>query len=140
MVIITIIRLRIFKSYAQITIPKQILTLNVKKNKYDSFFNAKDFNLVKNEVELKRKKYCIICGNEIVKGNKKYCSKECAQIASHKFEVTSAQLINDFKELKTFCAVGKKYNVSDNAIKKRCKKLGILDDISQYITHRGKKL
>lgn len=35
------------------------------------------------------------------------------------------QLINDFKELKNFVQVGKKYGVSDNAVRKWCKKYKI---------------
>lgn len=36
-------------------------------------------------------------------------------------------LINDFKELKSFVQVGKKYGVSDNAVRKWCKKYEILE-------------
>jgi hypothetical protein len=45
-------------------------------------------------------------------------------------------LIEDFKELKSFTAVGRKYGVSDNAIKRRCKKLGVYEEIRQFITPR----
>ena len=50
--------------------------------------------------------------------------------------MTKEQLIKDFKELKSFTAVGKKYNVSDNAIRKRSKILGIHDEVRKYITSR----
>lgn len=38
-------------------------------------------------------------------------------------------LIEDFKTLKSFLQVGKKYKVSDNAVRKWCKKYEILEDI-----------
>jgi predicted transcriptional regulator len=86
----------------------------------------------------KEKKYCKVCGKEIIGGNKKYCSHSCADKASKKFDVDGNQLKEDFQKLKSYCAVGRKYGVSDNAIKKRCKKLNIFDEIEHYITHRGK--
>jgi predicted transcriptional regulator len=86
----------------------------------------------------KEKKYCKVCGKEIIGGNKKYCSHSCADKESKKFDVDGNQLKEDFQKLKSYCAVGRKYGVSDNAIKKRCKKLNIFDEIEHYITHRGK--
>jgi uncharacterized protein YjcR len=38
-------------------------------------------------------------------------------------------LLEDFKELKSFVQVGKKYGISDNAIRKWCKMYGILDKV-----------
>lgn len=93
---------------------------------------VKDFEKLNASVEsinLKETKHCQVCGKEISGCGKKYCSPECAQKDSRKFEVTKEQLIDDFKGLKTFRGVGRKYNVTDNAIRKRCKKLGILDEI-----------
>lgn len=40
-------------------------------------------------------------------------------------------LINAFKKYKSFVQVGKYYGVSDNAIRKRCKKLGILEIVKK---------
>lgn len=103
---------------------------NVKVNKTST---------IKNNIELTNfieKKYCEVCGKEITGSGKKYCSQECSKIGSRKFEVSGKQLIDDFRELKSFTSVGKKYGVSDNAIKKRCITLGIYDDIIIYITKR----
>lgn len=103
---------------------------NVKVNK---------INTIKNNIELTNfieKKYCKVCGKEITGSGEKYCSQECSKIGSRKFEVSEKQLIDDFRELKSFTAVGKKYGVSDNGIKKRCKALGIYEDIIIYITKR----
>lgn len=67
---------------------------------------------------------CPICGKTFrqTPRNKIYCSLECYQIAkatgSNKPSVL--ELLQDFKELKSFVQVGKKYGVSDNAVRKWC--------------------
>ena len=53
-----------------------------------------------------------------------------------KLDIPSDTLIEDFRQLKSFTAVGKKYNVSDNAVRKYCKKNGIYENIRQFITPR----
>lgn len=108
-------------------------------NDSKSSYTPKNIEEIKSNLDLikpKEKKYCQVCHKEIEGDGTKYCSYECAQKASRKFEVSSTQLIEDFKELKSFTAVGRKYNVSDNAIKRRAKKLGVYDEIRQFITPR----
>lgn len=67
---------------------------------------------------------CPICGKTFRKtGSRKiYCCVECYQIAkatdSNKPSVL--ELLKDFKELKSFVQVGKKYGVSDNAVRRWC--------------------
>ena len=75
-----------------------------------------------------------MCGKEFVNDNGKYCSLECSHIAHKKLNVSCEQLIKDIQELKSFKKVGDKYGVSDNTIRKKCKKLGIYDKITGYIT------
>jgi Zn finger protein HypA/HybF involved in hydrogenase expression len=106
---------------------------NTSKN---SGFVIKNIEELKDSIEHIKPKYCKNCGKEITNGSNEYCSHECAQKASRKFEVSSTQLIEDFKELKSFTAVGRKYNVSDNAIKRRAKKLGVYEEVRQFITPR----
>lgn len=99
------------------------------------------FTIDKTEIVYKTRKqhnYCKICGKEITDKGKKYCSHKCAQLGNRRWDVDIEQLLNDFKSIKSFRGVGKKYGVTDNAVKKRCKKLGIYEEIRQYITHRGK--
>ena len=106
-------------------------------NGSESSFKPKDIEKIKERIlPQKEKKYCQICGKEVLGDGEKYCSHECAEKASRRFEATSNQLIEDFKELKSFTAVGRKYGVSDNAIKKRCKKLGVYEKIRHFITPR----
>lgn len=67
--------------------------------------------------------YCPDCGKPITKAAK-YCS-----MCAHKHTVRNShvipspkQLAYDFLELKSFLQVGKKYGISDNAVRKWCKK------------------
>lgn len=106
-------------------------------NETESKFKPSDIEGIKLKVlEPKSKKYCRVCGKEITGYGVKYCSHECSQKASRKCEAGPEQLIEDFKILKSFRAVGRKYNVTDNAIKHKTQKLGIYDTITQYITHK----
>jgi len=78
---------------------------------------------VKNKKNVKVRT-CTGCTKKILQENKSgYCIK-C--IAKHrkplKDKPTLEELENDMKELKTYVAVGKKYNVSDNCIRKWIKK------------------
>ena len=76
-------------------------------------------------------KYCLCCGKELIGRYRrnKYCSQECAHIANGSKRPSVFDLINDFKELKSFVQVGHKYGVTDNAVKKWCKLYNILDEI-----------
>lgn len=106
-------------------------------NGSESSFKPIDIKELKERIlPPKEKKCCQVCGEEIKGDGEKYCSYECTEKASRKYEVTEEQLIKDFKELKSFSAVGRKYGVSDNAIKKRSQKLGVYDEIRQFITPR----
>lgn len=108
-------------------------------NNAESSFKPKDVETIKRQIAIKtpkEKKYCQICGKEILGDGEKYCSHECAEKASRKFEVTPEQLIEDFKEIKSFVGVGRKYGVTDNAIKRRCKKLGVYEEIRKFIIPR----
>lgn len=78
----------------------------------------------------KTKYYCPECGREINKGSAR-CSV-CAPYKRRKMpNITSTQLLNDFRELKSFIQVGKKYDVSDNSIKKWCKRVGLPTSIKE---------
>lgn len=72
-------------------------------------------------------KICPVC-NKIFRpkgGTQKYCSQECYKEDMKGNRPVFLQLIQDFKELKSFVQVGLKYNVSDNAVRKWCKLYGI---------------
>lgn len=68
---------------------------------------------------------CQYCGKEFYSTSiQKFCSQECAHGSTSK-RPEFLQLIEDFKKLKSFVQVGKKYGVSDNAVRKWCKLYGI---------------
>lgn len=60
---------------------------------------------------------CNICGKEISKGalHCVYCA--CSIRKKVKNRPTKEQLLQDYKTLKSFVKIGKKYNVSDNSIR-----------------------
>lgn len=76
-------------------------------------------------------KYCQYCGKELegTSRRNKYCSPECYHKADGSKRPDVFTLIEDFKELKSFVQVGKKYGVTDNAVRKWCKMYGILDKV-----------
>lgn len=78
-------------------------------------------------------KYCAYCGAELTGSARKnkYCSQECAHKANGSKRPDVFTLMADFKELKSFVQVGKKYGVSDNSVRKWCKLYGILDKVKE---------
>ena len=65
-------------------------------------------------------------------GRNKYCSEECYNAIRKNNRPNVFELLEKFKELKTFVKVGEYYNVSDNAVKKWCTTYGILDRVKDY--------
>ena len=63
----------------------------------------------------------------------KYCSYACAHKSERKFEVTAEELLKMFQEEANYTKIAKKLGVSDNAVKKRCKRLGIYDYVKLLI-------
>ena len=76
-------------------------------------------------------KYCEYCGKELEgrARQNKYCSQECSHKANGSKRPDVLTLLEDFKELKSFVQVSKKYGVTDNAVRKWCKLYGILDKV-----------
>ena len=71
----------------------------------------------------KKISYCQYCGKEITYGSK-YCTN-CIHTAQQKCERSEPkQLAQEIIE-SSFCAVGRKYSVSDNAIRKWCVAYGM---------------
>jgi hypothetical protein len=94
------------------------------KNKY------KDPKKIKRKKEIVSKK-CLNCNKEFLptKKGKNFCCLECYKIYQRKRIPNKEDIINSFKELKSFVQVGKKYNVSDNAIRKWCESYEILEEV-----------
>ena len=68
---------------------------------------------------------CKLCGEKIGR-NSKYCV-DCVHFLKRKVNrPTKEELIEDKEILKSFVAIGKKYGVSDNAIRKWFRSYGLL--------------
>lgn len=60
---------------------------------------------------------CPNCDDEVY--GTKYCSTICSAFANRKVERPSRQeLVDETKDFSSFCALGRKYKVSDNAVRK----------------------
>lgn len=72
----------------------------------------------KKEKPVKEPKYCLHCGKE-TEGSNKYCDTICYRESNSKNRPTVFELIEVMKTYKNnYSAVGRHYNVSDNAIRK----------------------
>lgn len=85
---------------------------------------------IKIEKPIKKLNICKECGKETP--NETFCSNECRNIFMSKNIPSKEQLIEDFKLLKSNIQVGKKYNVSDNGVKKWMIKYNIKDIVEQF--------
>lgn len=105
--------------------------------------SQKNYIILEEGVETRRKesksskklepKYCAYCGTELLgkARRNKYCSQECAHKANGSQRPSVSQLLDDFKELKSYVQVGKKYGISDNAVRKWVKLYQIEDKIKE---------
>jgi len=70
---------------------------------------------------------------------RKYCSQACLHAAQCKFNPTSDELLALFKGTPNYTKVAKHFGVTDNAVKKRCKKLGIYVEVNKLISEEKVK-
>lgn len=84
---------------------------------------SKKIDKESNSEKDKEPRICPVCGEKFYPKNKiqKYCSQECAHKGNGSKRPTVFELIEKFKELKSFVRVGNYYGVSDNAVRKWCK-------------------
>lgn len=76
--------------------------------------------------------FCASCGKQIAYGNKTGLCKDCQAKSTRLVERPSVEeLIKLLKET-NFTQVGKKFGVSDNAIRKWCRHYGISDKAKDY--------
>lgn len=69
---------------------------------------------------------CPLCGGVM----KSRCAKMCMLCSSKKRALnipSKDQLSYDLEHIPSFCAIGRKYNVSDNAVRRWCRKYGLRD-------------
>ena len=76
--------------------------------------------IYKSSIESKKEHKCSKCNKEVTNKNTSELCKDCKTKRPSK-----EQLLNDLKEFKTIIAIGEKYGVSDNGVKKWIKKYEI---------------
>lgn len=75
--------------------------------------------------KLKPEKICKVCYKTYYNRNSYFCSKECSLKGTTKFQISKEELEKLVLE-KPFTVIAKDFGVTDNAIRKRCKSLGIV--------------
>lgn len=104
------------------------------------FFTKVSGKLVKAPIVItKQKNYCIDCGKEI-SSNSKRCVK-CSNINSRKVERPSKEVL--YKQLLeysgNFTALGNKYGVTDNAVRRWCKYYNLPHHSKDYKSQKEQK-
>lgn len=92
------------------------------------YLNRGDYHTLENETyplrvvqDFSKKEHkCIDCGNSITKGATR-CVK-CSHKLTYKCEHPTREILKELIRTKSFVEIGKIYGVSDNSIKKWCKK------------------
>lgn len=87
----------------------------------------------KHIVKEKNKKFCLQCGKEINGRGEKYCSNECAHIASQKKYITKEEILNAAQTVSSLIQLGKIFNMTDNGIRKWLIKYNILNDVKNIL-------
>lgn len=90
----------------------------------DTFAGRNKYIYVDNEPKIKEKKhnYCIDCGKEILLSSTRCpeCSNKINGLNKRKVERPSREELKQLIRTTSFLQIGKKYSVSDNAIRKWC--------------------
>lgn len=73
---------------------------------------------------VRKLKGCAECAEQTY--NKKYCSQTCFKMASRKVERPSGESLAEDISRMSWCAIGRKYGVSDNSIRKWARNYGII--------------
>lgn len=89
-------------------------------------------------VKIKRDELTLTCGCcgktfNTINESKQFCSYGCAHKAGRKFNPTVDELLEVLQQTPNYTEVGKLFGVSANAVKKRCKLLGIFDEVTKLI-------
>ena len=86
--------------------------------------NRTNKRLIKEKKKEKEKKQCPVCNQFFIpqKKNQKYCSIKCAHTSKLKTDVTKEKLKKLLFQYKNFKKIGDILKISDNAVRKWCKK------------------
>ena len=113
------------------------------------YLNRGDYHTLPNEIYPlrpvqnmhKKEHYCIDCGCVISKSGIRCVA--CSHILQYKTIHPSRQELKDLIRTNSFVAIGKKFNVSDNSVKKWCKKENLpykASDIKKYSDEEWKEI
>ena len=94
-----------------------------------------------NKIKHREIRYCKICKKEIT-SRATYC-EACAKFVSRKVERPSREILKQEIRTISFVELGRKYNVTDNAIRKWCDEYNLprrKTDISQYTDDQWEKI
>jgi len=92
-------------------------------------YNKATYNYSTKEAKPFISKQCQICGKDFKtkKDNAKFCSYKCSNLNHRKVKHPSKEeLAKDIKEIHNFCEIGRKYNVTDNAVRKWARKYELI--------------
>lgn len=67
---------------------------------------------------------CLNCDKEVV--GKVYCSQPCVQMSRRKAKRPTKDELKKLMKENSWCSLGRKYNVSDNAVRKWAKSYGLI--------------
>ena len=91
---------------------------------------------IRKTTKVDRTKICQYCGKSYKGRGEKYCSRQCASKASTKNNITIKQIYDAAKETTSLIQLGKKFNMTDNGIRKILTKLGILEDVKNILRNK----
>ena len=115
---------------------KEALTDNADGNLEPSLINKEGAETRHGKPKSKKilePKYCLYCGKELVgtERKQKYCSTECYRNDNKRKRPPIFELIEAFKQYKSYVQVGKHYGVTDNAVRKWVKLYQIEDMVKE---------
>lgn len=82
--------------------------------------------MVSKEFKEETPRYCQLCGNLLKRNQKCYCSIECLKLDARRVEWPSREQLEQDINSMNWCAIGRKYGVSDNAVRKWAKQYQIV--------------
>lgn len=110
---------------------KEALTDNADGNLEPSLSNEKGAETRHDKPKpSKPKRYCKYCGVELHSRQKWFCSQECAHNEYSK-RPNVLELLDAFKQYKSYLQVGKHFNVSDQAVHKWVKLYKLEDTVKE---------
>lgn len=108
---------------------------------WETFYNINHARQLLEEKNTVKKYYCIICGKEITRGAE--MCPACYRTKARTVERPSRENLKNLIRTTAFTTIGKKYNVSDNTIRKWCKAMNLpykVSEIKKYTDEEWVKI